>query len=196
MIDDKLLSAVQAVGPEGLTYKEASEFIGEPHLGIVSSVLSVLLRDGVIGTLGERAGCTVFVTPDHATGNTGKGRWGEDGEPWKAHAETAKLSPTHIAICKLLEQNKRGLTESHITDKLGMNRGTTIPRLNELRTQGYIKVEGKGLSRKGATANLYVLAYSRWSPDFLSFQERTTLWYLYSRHPYLRARLLAELMRE
>jgi DNA-binding Lrp family transcriptional regulator len=159
MIDDKILSAIQASGPEGLTYKEASEFIGEPHLGVVSSTLSVLLRDGLVGTYGERAGCTVFVTPDHATGNTGKGRWGEDGEPWKAHAETAKLSDTHLAICGLLSQNKRGLTESHITDKLGMNRGTTIPRLNELCTQGHIKVAGKGLSRKGATANLYVLAY-------------------------------------
>ncbi len=158
MIDDKLLSAVQAVGPEGFTYKEASEFIGESHLGIVSNVLSNLLREGLLGTYGERDGCTVFVTPNHATGNSGKGRWGEDGELWKAHAETAKLSATHLAICGLLARNKRGLTESHITDQLGMNRGTTIPRLNELCAQGHIKVAGNGLSRKGTTANLYVLS--------------------------------------
>ena len=158
MIDDKMLSAVQSVGPAGLTYKEASALIGEPHLGIVSIVLSNLLRDGVVGTLGERDGCTVFVIPAHATGNTGKGRWGEDGEAWKAHAETAKLSAAHLAICGLLARNKRGLTESHITDQLGMNRGTTIPRLNELCAQGHIQVAGKGLSRKGHIANLYVLS--------------------------------------
>ena len=162
MIEQKVLKALVSIGSCGFTYKEVAEFIGE-HIGSTSSTLSSLLAEGKVGIAGNREGSAVYVLAVYASNMQGAGKWGDGSGGWKEHAESTDLSATNWLVYAALKEAGKA-TESWVTKRLSMNRGTTIPRLNELRSQGWIVEVGKSRSLSGRPAVAYSIAPGRVPP--------------------------------
>ena len=163
MIEAKLLKALCSIGATGFTYMELAEFIDE-HLGSTSSALSSLLAENKVGINGERAGSAIYVLPLYGDSTqVGAGQWGDGSGSWQEHAQTTTLSDTNWLIYAAVKEAGKA-TESWLTKRLKMNRGSTIPRLNELCSQGWLVTAGKSRSLSGKPADAYSIAPGRVPP--------------------------------